>query len=156
MASTAHADAQTMGDDAAADAADIEVPEYDEDETEAFHGPELRRGVELEEDEDFRDGESGSIEAMESQWAESGYTQLGAVPGSQTRAKTVVRTLSRDPLSESGELPGGGTYEPGKPPQFNAEFLASGEEEAGAPQLARTVDALDPKAMFNPDGSPHG
>ena len=74
MASTAHADAQTMGDDAAADAADIEVPEYDEDETEAFHGPDLLRGVELEEDEDFRDGESGSIEAMESQWAESGYT----------------------------------------------------------------------------------
>ena len=70
----ANADAPTMGNDAAADAVDIQVPAYDEDATEAFHGPALLRGVELEEDEDFRDGESGSIEAMESQWAESGYT----------------------------------------------------------------------------------
>ena len=62
--------------------------------------------------------------------------------------------MAFDPLSESGELPGGGTYEPGKPPQFDAEFLASSEEEARAPQLARTVEALDPEAMFNPDGSP--
>ena len=100
MASTAHADAPTMGDDAAADAADIEVPEYDEDETEAFHGPERLREVELEEYEDFPDGDGRSIEAMESQWAESGYTQLRAVPGSQTQAKTVVRPLAFDPLPE--------------------------------------------------------
>ena len=100
MASTAHADAQTMGDDAAADAADIEVPEYDEDESEAFHGPELLREVELEEHEDFPTWPEPQIEAMESQWAVSGYTQLGAVPGSQTQAKAVVRPLAFDPLPE--------------------------------------------------------
>ena len=136
--------ANTINSDETADALLPEIPDYDEDLDEPFVGPNNLKEWDETYDDEFKAETTAIIEghdhpqASESSCgAVSGYTQLGAVPGSLM-------------VQPQEGLPGHREFEPEDPTQGNTIEFASSEDDTRG-----LSEGLLDRELTNPDGSPH-